>query len=98
MAYKVYGKWRVSIPALPIQTSTGPGTSLKLQHLGSAGLDSCLHAGPYEPYFRDFTQSLQKKLGIPQIRQRSIPFASFPVHRHLNFLSFQAKLCERLKA
>jgi len=97
MAYKVYGKSRVSILTFPSQTSTGPGTSLKL-HLGSAGLDSCLRAGPYEPYFRDFTQSLQKKLGIPQIRQRSIPFVSFPIHHHLNFLSFQAKLCERLKA
>ena len=57
MAYKVYEKSRVSILTLPSQTSTGPRTSLKL-HLGSAGLDSCLHAGPYESYVRDFTQGL----------------------------------------
>ena len=56
----VYGNSRVSIITLPSQTPTGPGTSLK-QYLGSAGLDSRPHAGPYERYFRDFTQGLHKK-------------------------------------
>jgi hypothetical protein len=98
MAYNFYGKPRVSILTLPSQTSTGPGTSLKL-HLGSTGLDGRPHAGPYNRYFRYFTQGLQKKtLDTSQIRQRSIPFASFPIHHYLNFLPFQAKLCERLKA
>jgi hypothetical protein len=93
MACKVYGESRVSILTLPSQTSTRPRTSTSLKlHLESAGLNSCLHAGPYERYFRDFTQGLHKKLGIPQIGQRSIPFASFPIHLHLNFLSLPAKL------